>query len=111
MSEKENWYAHVILCIRGKLYSVTRVLKINSLRNCMESGNNSIYAQHILITVTIWALWKNRNKVVFNNKLANIGRIKEEIEIYSYLWIKHRAKCGSLSWIDWCNFDLIAMGV
>ncbi|KAM0037077.1 hypothetical protein Hdeb2414_s0014g00433951 [Helianthus debilis subsp. tardiflorus] len=78
------------------------VLELKDLVAAQNSYCGSAKWKKLILSifqVTTWALWKNRNKVVFNNKLANIGRIKEEIEIYSYFWIKHRAKCGSLSWI------------
>ncbi|KAJ0929050.1 hypothetical protein HanRHA438_Chr04g0200691 [Helianthus annuus] len=64
-----------------------------------------------LIQTALWVLWKNRNDVTFNNKQANVARIKEEIRTYGFLWVKNRAKCNDLSWEDWCNFDLRCMGV
>ncbi|MFS8002124.1 hypothetical protein Hanom_Chr13g01198411 [Helianthus anomalus] len=51
--------------------------------------------------------------MVFRNKQPNFERIKEEIKSYGFLWTRNRANYyfSSLTWDDWCNFELGSMGV
>ncbi|MFS7999392.1 hypothetical protein Hanom_Chr12g01165551 [Helianthus anomalus] len=63
-----------------------------------------------ILQITLWIIWKNRNDANFNDKRINLANMKEEIKIYSFLWVKNRANCRGLTWEDWCSFNLHCMG-
>ncbi|XP_022021317.1 uncharacterized protein LOC110921327 [Helianthus annuus] len=64
-----------------------------------------------VVQMVIWCIWRMRNDAVFNNKRAAVKNVVEKIKVLSFLWLKHRAKALTLTWEDWCRFDLICMKV
>lgn len=52
-----------------------------------------------------------RNDWLFEGKPFSIGKLVEEVKILSFLWVRNRAKAHSLTWDNWCNFNLSSMGV
>ncbi|XP_021985129.1 uncharacterized protein LOC110881061 [Helianthus annuus] len=61
---------------------------------------------HAVILVAIWSLWKLRNEVVFRNMIPNTTKTLDEIKAMAYLWIKSRSKMMSMTWDDWCRFEI-----
>ncbi|KAF5772129.1 putative reverse transcriptase zinc-binding domain-containing protein [Helianthus annuus] len=90
------------------------ILEIKDLVNIHNGYRGSAKWRRVIwsvIQVAIWVVWKTRNEVVFSHKKPNFERMKEEIKLLSFFWIKNRAKRVVLSWDDWCKFELINMGV
>ncbi|KAJ0547437.1 hypothetical protein HanIR_Chr08g0372181 [Helianthus annuus] len=61
---------------------------------------------YLVLQTTMWCIWKARNDLIFNSKQPIVGRIKDEIRALGFLWLRSRAKASSVTWTDWCNFDL-----
>ncbi|MFS7919355.1 putative reverse transcriptase zinc-binding domain-containing protein [Helianthus anomalus] len=59
-----------------------------------------------IVLVSCWSLWNARNKHLFSDIPISLSRIIEEIKAVAFLWIKSRAKMGSLDWHKWKNFDM-----
>ncbi|KAM0036425.1 putative reverse transcriptase zinc-binding domain-containing protein [Helianthus debilis subsp. tardiflorus] len=77
---------------------------------CRGSGRwkKIIYS---VVQTAIWCIWRTRNEVIFKNKRMTVKNVVEEIKVLSFLWFKHRAKTLTITWEDWCNFDLVSMKV
>ncbi|GJV44463.1 reverse transcriptase domain, reverse transcriptase zinc-binding domain protein [Tanacetum coccineum] len=56
----------------------------------------------VVVLCAIWWIWRARNLLVFQAVKVNMINIIDDIIATSYLWIKNRAKCCSISWVDWC---------
>ncbi|MFS7931421.1 putative reverse transcriptase zinc-binding domain-containing protein [Helianthus anomalus] len=59
---------------------------------------------HGLVIIGCWCLWRLRNNIRFNNKVARMEDVISEVRSCGFLWAKNRAKLTSLSWSDWCKF-------
>ncbi|KAD4179777.1 hypothetical protein E3N88_28368 [Mikania micrantha] len=66
---------------------------------------------HGVLATFIWCVWRSRNAALFDSKPIVVENIVDEIKILSFLWVRNRAKFNSLSWSQWCNFDLSSAGV
>nr|GEY13425.1 RNA-directed DNA polymerase, eukaryota, reverse transcriptase zinc-binding domain protein [Tanacetum cinerariifolium] len=56
----------------------------------------------VVVLCAIWWIWRARNLLVFQAVKVNMINIIDDIIATSYLWIKNRAKCCSISWVNWC---------
>ncbi|GKE07883.1 hypothetical protein Tco_1411434, partial [Tanacetum coccineum] len=56
----------------------------------------------VVVLCAIWWIWRAQNLLVFQAVKVNMINIIDDIITTSYLWIKNRAKCCSISWADWC---------
>ncbi|KAL8242364.1 hypothetical protein R6Q59_012666 [Mikania micrantha] len=63
-------------------------------------------ALHVVILTAIWCIWEDKNDVVFNGKRRSYHSLFKEVQNLSFFWVKHRAKWISLSWENWCKFDV-----
>nr|XP_043633690.1 uncharacterized protein LOC122604895 [Erigeron canadensis] len=66
-------------------------------------------AVQLVFFMTFWGLWRNRNNAVFNSKRTSAKHLFEEIRYPSFLWIKNRSRNLTLSWGDWCDFNISCM--
>ncbi|KAJ0876698.1 putative reverse transcriptase zinc-binding domain-containing protein [Helianthus annuus] len=62
---------------------------------------------HGLIIIGCWSLWRRRNDLKFNNKVARMEDVIAEVKSFGFLWAKNRAKLVSLSWSNWCKFVIM----
>ncbi|MFS7916766.1 hypothetical protein Hanom_Chr03g00181221 [Helianthus anomalus] len=65
----------------------------------------------MVIQTALWVIWKHRNDAVFHDKQINVARIKEEIRLFGFLWLKNRGKDSTLNWENWCGFNLGCMRI
>ncbi|XP_035834229.1 uncharacterized protein LOC118482710 [Helianthus annuus] len=90
------------------------ILELSDLANIHKRNRGSERWKKAVSMVTqaaIWVIWRSRNDAVFNGKHPNVSRMKEEIKMLGYMWLKSRVKLENLAWVNWCNFDLYALGV
>ncbi|KAJ0533359.1 putative RNA-directed DNA polymerase [Helianthus annuus] len=89
-------------------------LELKDLANIHKNNNGSQRWKKVVSMVTkaaIWVIWRSRNEAVFEGKQPCVNRMKEEMKMFGYMWLKSRAKSVNISWDEWCNFDLINIGV
>ncbi|KAJ0754982.1 hypothetical protein HanPI659440_Chr09g0352861 [Helianthus annuus] len=60
-----------------------------------------------IIRIGCWSLWRARNGLKFNYKLARIEEIVSEVKSVGYLWFKNRTKLKNLSCNSWCKFVIM----
>ena len=58
-----------------------------------------------IIFISCWAIWRARNKRKFEGKIVKIEEVMSDIKSLGFLWVRSRAKCSNLAWIDWCKFN------
>ncbi|KAJ9544401.1 hypothetical protein OSB04_024108 [Centaurea solstitialis] len=88
----------------------------NSVRDFFEeiSSKNQPDSQRLLKEAIgqayVWAMWKGRNELLFNNKAFNILGTANWIQSAVFLWCNSRIVGGSkFNWFDWsCNPSLIS---
>ncbi|KAJ0475516.1 putative RNA-directed DNA polymerase [Helianthus annuus] len=89
-------------------------LELKDLANIHKSNRGSQRWKKVVNMVTqaaIWVIWRSRNGAVFEGKQPHVNRMKEEIKMFGYMWLKSRVKGTNISWEDWCEFNLISIGV
>lgn len=62
-----------------------------------------------IIMVTCWAIWKERNKVVFQNSIPQVVGVVTLVKSMSYLWIKYRSNNIRIDWNEWVKYPLYNM--
>ncbi|XP_022019342.1 uncharacterized protein LOC110919377 [Helianthus annuus] len=90
------------------------VLELKDLANihkCNRGSHRWKKTVNLVTQATIWVIWRSRNEAVFEGKQPYVNRMKEEIKMFGYMWLKSRVKNANISWENWCNFDLISLGV
>ncbi|GJS33986.1 retrotransposon protein, putative, ty1-copia subclass [Tanacetum coccineum] len=68
----------------------------------LNFGEKISYLFDVVYLCAKWWIWRARNLLVFQAVKVNMINIIDDIITTSYLWIKNRAKCCSISWVDWC---------
>ena len=87
-------------------FEVSDLLKVADYQRA--SKDNKYILRGIIIT-TLWAVWKERNNRIFNNKRRRAIEVVEHIKSTSFFWIRNRSKFKVIDWIDWCNSPLNIM--
>ena len=49
-----------------------------------------------IVMITCWAIWKERNKKVFEDSSPNVLQVVAVVKSLSFLWIKHRSRFKSI---------------
>ncbi|XP_022019996.1 uncharacterized protein LOC110920065 [Helianthus annuus] len=55
---------------------------------------------------TTWRIWVARNKKTFDNCFVPVKKTMEMIKEDSFLWLCHRTKLPSPTWVKWFDFDV-----
>ncbi|KAJ0641962.1 putative RNA-directed DNA polymerase [Helianthus annuus] len=90
------------------------ILELKDLANIQKCNRGSPRWKKVVNLVTqaaIWVIWRSRNEAIFEGKQLYVNKMKEDIKMYGYMWLKSRVKNASISWENWCNFDLISFGI
>ncbi|XP_076894753.1 uncharacterized protein LOC143547145 [Bidens hawaiensis] len=59
-----------------------------------------------IFMVTIWALWKERNKVVFQDSDPKVVEVVSIVKSLAFVWLKYIKKCNRIDWKDWVKYPL-----
>ncbi|XP_076914934.1 uncharacterized protein LOC143574104 [Bidens hawaiensis] len=59
-----------------------------------------------IFLVTIWALWKERNKVVFQDSDPKVVEVVSIVKSLAFVWLKYRKKCNRIDWKDWVKYPV-----
>ena len=73
------------------------------------SSSNSAKEKKIIcgiFWVTSWAIWKERNKVVFQNGDPKVLEVVSLVKSMSFIWLKYRSKYHRIVWNDWVKYPL-----
>jgi len=58
-----------------------------------------------------WAIWKERNKCVFNNAVLDPFSIVDKVKLNSFLWLSSHSAPIAFGFHDWWRYPLLCMGV
>lgn len=84
-------------------------LNISSLNDAIDLADRApLNIKHkryfdVVVQSTLWVLWTHRNETVFASKKPSKDLILNNIKLFSFTWIRSRAKLHSFSWVDWFN--------
>ncbi|KAJ0493828.1 putative reverse transcriptase zinc-binding domain-containing protein [Helianthus annuus] len=54
-----------------------------------------------IVMISCWAIWKERNKKIFEGHIPRVTEVVACIKTVSFLWLKCRSRFKSLDWKDW----------
>ncbi|PWA80208.1 RNA-directed DNA polymerase, eukaryota [Artemisia annua] len=60
-----------------------------------------------IIFISCWAIWRARNKLKFEGIKIKVEEVVSEIKSMGFLWVRSRLKMYSLSWSDWCKYEIM----
>ncbi|GJQ97360.1 putative RNA-directed DNA polymerase, eukaryota, reverse transcriptase zinc-binding domain protein [Tanacetum coccineum] len=55
----------------------------------------------VVIWVTSYFIWKNRNMQVFKGKSEHVDKLFQEIQVKCFEWVSRRSTNGALRWQEW----------
>ncbi|KAL4581896.1 hypothetical protein LXL04_006430 [Taraxacum kok-saghyz] len=57
----------------------------------------------------LWCVWKKRNDRLFNNSITSTGKLKDNIALLVFDWVKNRGSFKNCNFAAWCNspFDIL----
>ncbi|MFS7976886.1 putative reverse transcriptase zinc-binding domain-containing protein [Helianthus anomalus] len=82
----------------------------NDLLEMHKSSHINVAAKPVIqgiVFLTLWCLWRARNKAVFAGVEAKVESIFCDVKSLGFLWFKYRSRNNHISWSDWCNFSLM----
>ena len=72
-------------------------------------------AIHVFLTVnwmaTVWVIWKERNNMIFNQKIDTLDHLVDNNKLMSFSWLKANKPTYAFSYHDWWRHPLPCMGV
>jgi len=70
---------------------------------------------HSFLTVIwfafVWAIWKERDNRIFQNKASDSLILVEKVKLNSFLWLKSKQAIFNYSYHDWWKYSLPCIGV
>ncbi|KAL4557245.1 hypothetical protein LXL04_035418 [Taraxacum kok-saghyz] len=72
---------------------------------CANSLKSDVRRFKLLLLLgysVLWLIWRERNERIFGKRIKKPMQIADDIQLFSFSWIKNGANLNSLCWIDWC---------
>lgn len=85
------------------MFAVKDLFDLHKGRNTDRRKRNAVKG---IVFITCWTLWKSRNSKKFDNEAIDVKRIVLEIMSFGFLCFKNRGGNSTLSWENWCKFEL-----
>ena len=58
---------------------------------------------------TVRCIWEQMNSIVFKQWVVDVEEIFQMVQLKSWLWLKHRGRSFSYSFVDWVLNPLICI--
>ncbi|KAJ0858656.1 putative reverse transcriptase zinc-binding domain-containing protein [Helianthus annuus] len=87
-------------------YSVNDLLKMEGISFKSKWERKVIRG---VFMVTCWAIWKERNKKVFQSSTPRVLEIVATVKALSYFWFKHRTRFKNVVWNEWVKYPLYCL--
>ncbi|KAJ0918143.1 putative reverse transcriptase zinc-binding domain-containing protein [Helianthus annuus] len=99
------WLAFNVWCNVPPLFffEFKDILDINKF---IKIGKKAEMVTYLLAIIACWCIWKERNEMVFNQKVGSPHDIIGEIKSRGYAWFKSRYPCNYIIWTEWCKYPL-----
>ena len=72
-------------------------------------------AIHSFLTIIwmtiVWVIWKERNNMIFNQKINTLDHLLDNVKFISFSWLKTYKPTYAFSYHDWWRHPLLCMGV
>ncbi|XP_076883258.1 uncharacterized protein LOC143531975 [Bidens hawaiensis] len=100
------------VCRWVKIPSSSNFVDVKSILFFGNGWSSNKVKKKLLITVffaTMWSLWCNRNKKIFEGKAILIHKVLDDIKELAFLWLSIRSKISIREWSLWFGFNLDGM--
>ncbi|KAJ0469905.1 putative reverse transcriptase zinc-binding domain-containing protein [Helianthus annuus] len=77
---------------RIKQVPVLELKDLANIHKCNRGSHRWKKTVNLVTQATIWVIWRSRNEAVFEGKQPYVNRMKEEIKMFGYMWLKSRVK-------------------
>ncbi|XP_022030815.1 uncharacterized protein LOC110931740 [Helianthus annuus] len=74
--------------------------------NGLNVSKNRKRIIHAIYIITMWSIWKARNRKIFEGIIVNRYKLVEDIKEMTFDCVVNRSKFKDISWGNWCNFNL-----
>jgi hypothetical protein len=102
-------YCRVVLQVSERVFAWLGLIfslphNLSSLLTCMAVTTRSNLKWKGLVMIwnaTIWAIWRHRNKVIFENGVSDSAKLLEDIQTSSWKWWLGRTKMSPCLLYEW----------
>ncbi|KAL4589020.1 hypothetical protein LXL04_001922 [Taraxacum kok-saghyz] len=80
-------------------------LDFSSFVDCVKSWNTDRKSAKLLLSLgysVLWMIWKEMNERYFGKRIKNPMQLADDIQLFSFIWIKNIGHFKDLCWEDWC---------
>jgi len=64
-----------------------------------------------LWVLVLWVIWKHRNKIIFDNKMCDVGELFDTIQVKSWAVVRAIYNNAYFSFSDWCLEPRLCMNM
>nr|XP_043633283.1 uncharacterized protein LOC122604455 [Erigeron canadensis] len=100
------WYKISTWC-KAFPFFVFTTKDLVEIHNHVQIGKKERKALKGIIMIPCWFIWKERNDKKFANNNVVVESIFQNTRSMGYLWYRNRKKNVSISWKEWCRFELM----
>ncbi|XP_076935340.1 uncharacterized protein LOC143601958 [Bidens hawaiensis] len=103
---QDVWSVISSLCMVPPIFAFS-VKDLLELHRFTHLPNRKAKAFYSVSLTTLWCLWRARNALLFEGKVANLCNVVGEIKALSFLWVKNRGKSAGLTWEKWRGINFV----